>query len=124
MSQRNFCEAWSIMETMANKTEEIRLPRNVEESVRSKIFLIRGQKVMLDEDLASLYQVETRILVRAVKRNEDRFPEDFMFQLGDQEVTILRSQIGISKEGRGGRRYYPYAFTEQGVAMAFECSAQ
>lgn len=102
---------------MARKIENVDLPRNFEDAVRSRIFLIRGQKVMLDEDLAILYEVETRILVRAVKRNEDRFPTDFMFQLEDREVVALRSQIGISKEGRGGRRYNPYAFTEQGVAM-------
>lgn len=102
---------------MAKKIENVDLPRNFEESIRSKILFIRGQKVMLDEDLALLYEVETRILVRAVKRNEDRFPGDFMFRLEDREVIALRSQIGISKEGRGGRRYNPYAFTEQGVAM-------
>lgn len=94
-----------------------KLPVKLEETVVSRIFLIRGQKVMLDEDLAQLYGVETRILTRAVKRNQDRFPEDFMFQLGDREVMLLRSQIGISKEGRGGRRYNPFALTEQGIAM-------
>ena len=72
---------------------------------------------MLDTDLAELYDVETRILVRNVKRNIDRFPKDFMFQLTKKEDEILRSQIGISKQGRGGRRYAPYVFTEQGVAM-------
>jgi len=72
---------------------------------------------MLDEDLARIYGVATRILTRSVKRNLERFPDDFMFQLTIQEVTNLRSQIGISSEGYGGRRYSPYAFTEQGVAM-------
>lgn len=72
---------------------------------------------MLDEDLAVLYGVETRILTRAVRRNSDRFPPDFMFQLSDQEVTNLRSQIGISSSSYGGRRYRPLVFTEQGVAM-------
>ena len=72
---------------------------------------------MLDEDLADLYGVETRILVRNVKRNTERFPAHFMFQLTNEEHERLRSQIGISKSGRGGRRYLPYAFTEQGVAM-------
>jgi hypothetical protein len=81
------------------------------------IHYIRGHRVMLDEDLARIYGVETRIVTRAVRRNLDRFPEDFMFQLKDQEVTNLRSQIGISSEKHGGRRYLPYAFTEQGVAM-------
>ena len=72
---------------------------------------------MLDEDLSRLYGVETGALVRAVQRNAERFPSDFMFQLSDQEVAALRCQIGISKKGRGGRRYLPYAFTEQGIAM-------
>ena len=75
---------------------------------------------MLDEDLADLYQVETRILTRAVKRNISRFPEDFMFQLKAEELNTLRSHIGISKQtGRGGRRYPPYVFTEQGIAMLY-----
>ena len=82
-----------------------------------KIYLIRGQRVMLDADLAELYGVKTKILNKAVKRNLDRFPEDFMFQLNNQEVQRLRFQIGTSKTGRGGTRYLPYAFTEQGVAM-------
>jgi len=87
------------------------------EKVERKIFLIRGEKVMLDSDLAALYEVETKILVQAVKRNSQRFPVDFMFQLGNQDVMRLRSQIVTSKKGRGGRRYLPYAFTEQGIAM-------
>lgn len=86
-------------------------------AIEQIIYLVRGHKVMLDEDLARLYEVETRILIRAVQRNLERFPEDFMFQLSYQEVTTLRSQIGISKEGRGGRRTLPYMFTEQGVSM-------
>jgi hypothetical protein len=86
------------------------------ERIESQILLIRGQKVMLDADLAALYGVETRILVRAVKRNLSRFPEDFMFQLNTDEFSILRSHFGISSRW-GGRRYPPYAFTEQGVAM-------
>ena len=103
------------------------------ETIERKIFLIRGQKVMLDVDLADLYGVETRALIQAVKRNTDRFPTDFMFQLTQEEATRLRSQTVISNVGprrrpsrsrsqtaslgRGGRRYLPYAFTEQGVAM-------
>ena len=87
------------------------------ERIEKLIYLIHGHKVMLDTDLAELYDVETRILVRNVKRNIDRFPKDFMFQLTKKEDEILRSQIGISKQGRGGRRYAPYVFTEQGVAM-------
>lgn len=72
---------------------------------------------MLDSDLADLYQVETKALNRAVQRNAERFPEDFMLQLTPEEAESLRYQIGTSKEGRGGRRYLPYAFTEHGVAM-------
>jgi phage regulator Rha-like protein len=80
--------------------------------------LIRGLKVLLDSDLAELYGVETFNLNKAVKRNADRFPDDFMFQLSTAEVESLRFRTGISKPaGRGGRRYRPYAFTEQGVAM-------
>ena len=85
------------------------------EKIESKIYLIRGKKVMLDSDLAELYNVETKILLQAVKRNKDRFPEDFMFQLVQKEYEILRSQIVTSSWG--GRRYLPYAFTEQGVSM-------
>jgi hypothetical protein len=82
------------------------------------IAVLRGHKVLLDEDLAALYGVETKVLVQAVKRNAARFPEDFMFQLSAPEWAALRSQIVTSKNpGRGGRRYPPYAFTEQGVAM-------
>ena len=84
--------------------------------IEGLIYLIRGQKVMLDEDLASLYQVPTKALVQALKRNISRFPIDFMFQLTSEEHSSLRSQIVTSK-GRTGRRYAPYAFTEQGVAM-------
>jgi hypothetical protein len=87
------------------------------ERIQNVIFLIRGEKVMLDSHLAELYGVDTGTLNRAAKRNADRFPEDFMFQLTDDEVESLRCQIGISNVGRGGRRYLPYAFTEQGVAM-------
>jgi hypothetical protein len=72
---------------------------------------------MLDEDLAVLYGVQTGRLIQQVKRNIDRFPSDFMFQLTKDEATALRSQSATSKEGRGGRRYAPYVFTEQGVAM-------
>lgn len=93
------------------------MPNLSPEIIERKIYLVRGYKVMLDEDLAMLYQVETRILTRAVQRNLERFPNDFMFQLTEQEATALRSQIGISKKGRGGRRYYPFVFTEQGVSM-------
>ena len=86
------------------------------EIVVKKIYLIRGQKVMLSPHLAELYQVETRALIQAVKRNSERFPEDFMFQLTDGEFADLKSQIVISSWG-GSRRAKPYAFTEQGIAM-------
>ena len=85
--------------------------------IEQRIFLVRGQKVMLDADLAEIYRVPTKSLNLAVKRNADRFPEDFMFQLTDDEVVGLRFHFETSKRGRGGRRYLPYAFTEQGVAM-------
>lgn len=84
--------------------------------IEDKIFLIRGQKVMLSTDLAQLYGVEPRVLVQAVKRNIDRFPEDFMFQLTNKEFSNLKSQIVTSSWG-GLRRATPYAFTENGVAM-------
>ncbi len=95
-------------------TEQSLIP---EERITSAILLLRGHKVMLDADLALLYCVDTRELVQAVKRNSGRFPSDFMFQLTADEFARLRSQIVISKPGRGGRRTPPYAFTEQGVAM-------
>jgi hypothetical protein len=88
--------------------------------VESLIRVIRGQKVILDADLAALYRVETRILNQAVRRNMDRFPEDFMFRLSVKEAGSLRSQIvisGVGRIGRGGRRYLPYAFSEHGVVM-------
>lgn len=106
------------------------------ERIEQSIWLMRGQKVMLDVDLAELYGIETKKLNQAVKRNIERFPEDFMFQLNDEEADSLRSQFVTSKneninnqsvgdlmfqtgtsKGKGGRRYNPYVFTEQGVAM-------
>ena len=92
---------------MANKLEQL----------QKLIYEVRGQKVMLDSDLAALYGVELRSLNQAVKRNIGRFPPDFMFQLTDEEWNFLRSQFVISKNSRGGRRYAPYVFTEQGVSM-------
>ncbi len=88
----------------------------VRKQIEHSILSIRGEKVMLDSDLAKLYDVETRVLVQAVKRNLDRFPDDFMFQLNGKEFADLRSQLGTSSQW-GGRRNPPYAFTEQGVAM-------
>jgi phage regulator Rha-like protein len=86
------------------------------ERVARSIRWIRGQKVLLDSDLAALYGVRTANLNKAVKRNAERFPTDFMFQLTSEQLRSLRFQIGISKR-RGGLRYLPYAFTEQGIAM-------
>src|SRR5688572_22457445 len=86
------------------------------EIIERKIYLIRGHKVMLDSDLAELYVVETKALNQAVKRNLERFPDDFMFQLTASEEAALRSQI-VTSNTKGGRRYLPYVFTEQGVAM-------
>jgi len=88
------------------------------ERITRSILLIRGQKVMLDEALADLYEVEVKVLNQAVKRNAARFPADFMFQLTVEEAAVLRSQIVTLKTGSGRhRKYLPYAFTEQGVAM-------
>jgi hypothetical protein len=86
-------------------------------AIEKRIFVVRERQVMLDEDLADLYGVETKRLIEQVKRNLERFPDDFMFQLDKDEAAALRSQIATSKVGRGGRRYAPYVFTEQGVAM-------
>ncbi|MCW3105319.1 MAG: DNA-binding protein [Bacteroidetes bacterium] len=99
---------------MGKKQTEIIVP---DEIVMNKIYLIRGQKVMLDKDLAELYNVETKRLKEAVKRNSSRFPIDFMFELTQREVDLLRSQIATSKAGRGGTRYLPMVFTEHGVLM-------
>jgi phage regulator Rha-like protein len=85
------------------------------EIIAAKIVEIRGKKVMLDDDLAGLYGVATKNLNKAVKRNSERFPADFMYQLTREEVRSLRFQFGTSK--KGGRRYLPYAFTQEGVAM-------
>jgi len=88
------------------------------EQIESRIFVIRGQKVMLDADLAELYGVETRRLNEQVSRNSERFPEDFMFQLTAEEYESLRSQFATLKSGRGQhRKYMPYAFTEHGALM-------
>ena len=86
--------------------------------VESKILEIRGERVMLDADLADVYGVTTKALNQAVKRNLDRFPEDFKFQLTAEVAASLRSQTVTSKQGRGGRRYVPWAFTEHGALMA------
>lgn len=88
-----------------------------QEVIERQIYLIRGHKVMLDNELALLYGVRTKNLNKAIKRNMERFPEDFMFQLTSDEFETLRFHFGTSKKGRGGRRYLPFVFTEQGVAM-------
>jgi phage regulator Rha-like protein len=88
-----------------------------EQIIEKMIYVIRDQKVMLDKDLAELYEVETKVLNQAVKRNISRFPRDFMFQLTNEEDNFLRSQIVTSSLVHGGRRYMPYVFTENGVAM-------
>jgi len=87
------------------------------ELIERRIYLIRGKKVMLAFNLAELYEVPTKRLNEAVRRNTKRFPEDFMFQLTQEEAESLRSQIATSNTGRGGRRYLPYAFTEHGILM-------
>ena len=87
------------------------------ERITAKIFMLRGMKVMLDRDLAELYGVETRILKQAVRRNKERFPDDFMFELSHEEFKNWRSQSVISNSDKMGLRYPPMAFTEQGVAM-------
>lgn len=103
------------MQNPSAKPQPVLLP----ERVASRIYLIRGEKVMLDSDLAELYAVPTKVLNQAVRRNRDRFPEDFMFQLASSEVEILRSQIVTLKAtGRGKHsKYLPNVFTEHGVAM-------
>ena len=87
------------------------------ERIERFILLVRGHKVLLDRGLADLYGVETRVLVQAVRRNRNRFPDDFMFQLTKEEFADLKSRSVMSSSGWGGRRYPPYAFTERGVAM-------
>jgi hypothetical protein len=93
------------------------MSQSKENIIEKMIYVIREQKVMLDSDLAELYGVETRVLNQSVQRNPARFPKDFMFQLTEEEHDSLRSQFVISKKGKGGRRYMPYVFTENGVAM-------
>lgn len=88
------------------------------ERIENKIYQIRGQKVVIDSDLAQIYGVTTKRFNEQVKRNANRFPEDFMFQLTAEEDENLRSQIATSKKTRGGRRYLPYVFTEHGALMA------
>ncbi|WEK35744.1 MAG: ORF6N domain-containing protein [Candidatus Pseudobacter hemicellulosilyticus] len=93
------------------------LPVIREETIINRIFIVRGQKIMIDRDLAEMYGVETRTLKQAVRRNLNRFPEDFMFEMTGTEFENWRSQIVISKQDRKGLRYAPFCFTEQGVTM-------
>jgi hypothetical protein len=93
------------------------IPHLRAENISQRILTIRGCRVMIDADLAALYDVPTKAFNQAIQRNMDRFPEDFMFRLTEEEFVGLRSQFVTSKKGRGGRRYLPYVFTEQGVAM-------
>ena len=113
---------------MSEKTKELTMQEtktelNIDTSevtIKNLIYVIREQQVMLDSDLAELYQVETKALNRAVKRNISRFPDDFCFQLSEAEFENLRCQIGTSSlenDNYGGRRYSPYVFTEQGISM-------
>ena len=90
----------------------------IEQKVLTDIMVIRGAKVIIDSDLANLYGVETRRLNEQVKRNQSKFPEDFMFQLSKEELEILKSQIAISRSNWGGRRTLPFAFTEHGALQA------
>lgn len=107
---------WNRIIIMADKGKR-ETSLAVIKGIEEKIYLIRGQRIMLDSDLAEVYQVETRVLNQAVKRNLNRFPEDFMFQLTEEETKSLTSQIVTSNKGRGGRRYLPYVFTEHGAVM-------
>src|ERR1043165_5437116 len=97
---------------MNRRNELIRVGR-----IEGRVLRLRGHNVLLDSDLAVLYDVPARVLNQAVKRNRERFPADFMFRLTRHEVDVLRSQSVTSRSGHGGRRHAPYAFTEQGVAM-------
>ncbi len=112
MSTRQTILKNQIRKTSRKKVKTSLIP---DERIMSKIYFIRGQKVLLDQDLAMLYGVETRRLNEQVKRNMKRFPDDFMFQLSEEELEILMSQIATSSWG--GRRKMPYAFTEHGVLM-------
>ena len=109
---------------MANEIKDLSIQSTISnEEIKNLIYTIRGKQVMLDSDVSMLYHYETKNVNKAVKRNIERFPEEFCFQLTDEEVKILRFQIGTSndntllKDSRGGRRYLPYVFTEQGIAM-------
>ena len=90
---------------------------SIQSEIKSRIYAVRNKEIMLDEDLAELYDVDTKVFNQAVKRNIERFPDDFRFQLTEKEYENLRSQIVTSSSEHGGRRYLPYVFTEQGLYM-------
>lgn len=102
---------------MKNQEETSLIMPVTPEFIERRIYRVRGKKVMIDNELAELYQVSTKVLNQAVQRNAGRFPEDFLIKLTLNEATALRSQFVTSNGGRGGRRYAPYAFTELGIAM-------
>jgi len=102
----------------AKKETKALVAKEAEPNLQDRILTVRGEKVILDSDLAAIYGVETKILNKAVARNRKRFPPDFAFRLTTQEFTALRFQTGTTNEGRGGRRYPPWAFTEHGALMA------
>lgn len=106
----------ATLRVVAGRKSQNSIPISVQ-VIEPRIFLVRGHKVMIDVDLAELYGVSTKRFNEQVRRNLKRFPEDFMFRLMKDEAESLRSQFATSKTGSGGRRYLPYVFTEQGVAM-------
>ena len=103
--------------TLVETHSDLNVLDTVRDDICNMIYVIRGKQVMIDSNLAMLYHVETKVFNQSVKRNANRFPDGFRFQLNQDEYDSLRSQIVTSKDGRGGRRYLPYVFTEQGIAM-------
>jgi ORF6N domain len=110
-------EALGSLRRIVDRSKAVTLQLVPAPAIQKRILVVRERQVMLDEDLADLYGVETKRLIEQVKRNIERFPADFMFQLSQDEAEALRSQTATSSRGHGGRRYAPYVFTEQGVAM-------
>jgi hypothetical protein len=110
------CVSKARQDIMKRKQKQAALPITIDRITQS-ILVLRGHRMLLDSDLAALYGVPTKVLIQSVKRNIDRFPEDFLLQLSPEEWAALRSQIVTSSAIHGGRRYAPFAFTEQGVAM-------
>ena len=117
MDENDIIKQEQTSQSSADKTSTVIASTEV---IQNMVYVVRGQQIMIDSDLASLYHVETKNLNRAMKRNQQRFPDNFCFQLLKEEEQSLRCQIGTSKNGdsdRGGRRYLPYVYTEQGIAM-------